>query len=300
MKKLLSLFKEAGGVSRETSSAHAILGSMSRARTIAIANQKGGVGKTTTAINLGASLAAADLRILVVDLDPQGNCTSGLGMDKDALEISAYHVLSQGADSLLAICSTELDSLDLLPSNRELTGATIELLGVQEREFRLTQALEPLRGRYDFILIDCPPTLGILTLNGLVAADSLLIPIQCEYFALEGLSELMGTLASVQQSFNPRLCVEGVLLTMYDERLNLSSQIRQNVRGHLGDHVFQVIIPRNVRLAESPSFGKPILLYDPRSKGADSYLQLGREILAKLSPSEERHSYSSQSIGVGS
>ena len=273
---------------------------MSRARTIAIANQKGGVGKTTTAINLGASLAAADLRILVVDLDPQGNCTSGLGMDKDALEISAYHVLSQGADSLLAICSTELDSLDLLPSNRELTGATIELLGVQEREFRLTQALEPLRGRYDFILIDCPPTLGILTLNGLVAADSLLIPIQCEYFALEGLSELMGTLASVQQSFNPRLCVEGVLLTMYDERLNLSSQIRQNVRGHLGDHVFQVIIPRNVRLAESPSFGKPILLYDPRSKGADSYLQLGREILAKLSPSEERHSYSSQSIGVGS
>ena len=271
---------------------------MSRSRIIAIANQKGGVGKTTTAINLGASLAAADLRVLVVDLDPQGNCTSGLGIDKDALETSAYHVLAQGADPLVAICSTELDSLDLLPSNRELTGATLELLDVEEREFRLAHALNPLRKRYDFILIDCPPTLGILTLNALVAANSLLIPIQCEYFALEGLSELMGTLARVQRTFNPKLCMEGVLFTMYDERLNLSGQICQNVRGHLGNEVFQVIIPRNVRLAESPSFGKPILLYDARSKGADAYLQLAREILAKLSPSEERPFYSSQPIGV--
>jgi len=272
---------------------------MTRSRTIAIANQKGGVGKTTTAINLGASLAAADLRVLVVDLDPQGNCTSGLGIEKERLEISTYHVLIQGADPLLAICSTELDSLDLLPSNRELTGATIELLEVEEREFRLAQALNPLRDHYDFILIDCPPALGILTLNALVAADSLLIPIQCEYFALEGLSELMGTLARVQQTFNPRLRIEGVLLTMYDERLNLSGQILQNVRGHLGDEVFQIVIPRNVRLAEAPSFGKPILLYDARSKGADTYLQLAREILAKLSPAEERHSYSSgQSIGI--
>ena len=286
-------------VSRETSSSHAMLASMTRSRTIAIANQKGGVGKTTTAINLGASLAAADLRVLVVDLDPQGNCTSGLGIEKEALEISTYHVLIQGTDPLLASCSTELDSLDLLPSNRELTGATIELLEVEEREFRLAQALNPLRDHYDFILIDCPPTLGILTLNALVAADSLLIPIQCEYFALEGLSELMGTLARVQQTFNPRLRIEGVLLTMYDERLNLSGQILQNVRGHLGDEVFQIVIPRNVRLAEAPSFGKPILLYDARSKGADTYLQLAREILAKLSPAEERHSYSSgQSIGV--
>ncbi len=272
---------------------------MPRSRTIAIANQKGGVGKTTTAINLGASLAAADLRVLVVDLDPQGNCTSGLGVEKDTLEVSTYHILTQGADPLSAICSTELDSLDLLPSNRELTGATIELLDVEKREFRLAQALDPLREGYDFILIDCPPALGILTLNALVAADSLLIPIQCEYFALEGLSELMGTLARVQQTFNPRLRIEGVLLTMYDERLNLSGQILQNIRGHLGDRVFQIVIPRNVRLAESPSFGKPILLYDARSKGADTYLQLAREILAKLSPSEERHSYSSgQSIGV--
>ena len=244
-------------------------------------------------------MAAADLRVLVVDLDPQGNCTSGLGVEKDAIEISTYHVLTQGVDPLLAICSTELDSLDLLPSNRELTGATIELLEVEEREFRLAQALEPLRERYDFILIDCPPALGILTLNALVAADTLLIPIQCEYFALEGLSELKSTLARVQQTLNPRLRIEGILLTMYDERLNLSGQIRQNVRGHLGDEVFQIVIPRNVRLAESPSFGKPILLYDARSKGADSYLQLAREILAKLSPSEEKHSYSSrQSIGV--
>ena len=285
-------------VSRETSLPRAILGPMFRSRTIAIANQKGGVGKTTTAINLGASLAAADLRVLVVDLDPQGNCTSGLGVEKDALELSTYHVLVHNADPLSAICSTELDSLDLLPSNRELTGATIELLEVKEREFRLAHALDPLRERYDFILIDCPPALGILTLNALVAANSLLIPIQCEYFALEGLSELMGTLARVQQSFNPKLCMEGVLLTMYDERLNLSGQIRQNVRGHLGGEVFQSIIPRNVRLAESPSFGKPILLYDARSKGADTYLQLAREILAKLSTSEERNSYSSQSIGV--
>ncbi len=301
--RLLSLFRGSllgsSEVSRETSSPHVILAPMSRSRTIAIANQKGGVGKTTTAINLGASLAAADLRVLVVDLDPQGNCTSGLGVEKDALELSTYHVLAQGADPLSAICSTELDSLDLLPSNRELTGATIELLEVKEREFRLAHALNPLRERYDFILIDCPPALGILTLNALVAADSLLIPIQCEYFALEGLSELMGTLARVQQTFNPRLCIEGVLLTMYDERLNLSAQIRQNVRGNLGDEVFQIVIPRNVRLAESPSFGKPILLYDGRSKGAATYLQLAREILAKLSPSEEGHSYSShQSIGV--
>ena len=294
--KLLSLFSR---VSRETSSSDAMIGSMLRSRTIAIANQKGGVGKTTTAINLGASLAAADLRVLVVDLDPQGNCTSGLGVEKDALEVSTYHVLTQGADPLSALCSTELDSLDLLPSNRELTGATIELLEVEEREFRLAQALEPLRERYDFILIDCPPALGILTLNALVAADTLLIPIQCEYFALEGLSELMGTLARVQQTLNPKLRIEGVLLTMYDDRLNLSGQIRQNVRGHLGDEVFQIVIPRNVRLAESPSFGKPILLYDARSKGADTYLQLAREILAKLSPSEEKPSYSSrQSIGV--
>jgi len=276
-----------------------MIGSMLRSRTIAIANQKGGVGKTTTAINLGASLAAADLRVLVVDLDPQGNCTSGLGVGKDALEVSTYHVLTQGADPLSALCSTELDSLDLLPSNRELTGATIELLEVEEREFRLAQALEPLRERYDFILIDCPPALSILTLNALVAADTLLIPIQCEYFALEGLSELMGTLARVQQTLNPKLRIEGVLLTMYDDRLNLSGQICQNVRGHLGDEVFQIVIPRNVRLAESPSFGKPILLYDARSKGADAYLQLAREILAKLSPSEEKPSYSSrQSIGV--
>ncbi len=273
---------------------------MAFSRTIAIANQKGGVGKTTTAINLGASLAAADMRVLIVDLDPQGNCTSGLGMDKNSLQASAYHVLTEGADPLSAICSTDLDSLDLLPANRELTGATLELLEVKRREFRLDLALEPLRERYDFILIDCPPTLGILTVNALVAADSLLIPIQCEYFALEGLSDLMGTLDRVQQSLNPKLRIEGVLLTMYDERLNLSAQIRQSVRGHLGDQVFRIIIPRNVRLAESPSFGKPILLYAVRSKGADSYLQLAREILAKMAPLGGKLPYPTHSIGVTS
>ncbi len=273
---------------------------MAFSRTIAIANQKGGVGKTTTAINLGASLAAADLRVLIVDLDPQGNCTSGLGMDKNSLQTSAYHVLTEGADPLSAICSTDLDSLDLLPANRELTGATLELLEVKRREFRLDLALEPLRERYDFILIDCPPTLGILTVNALVAADSLLIPIQCEYFALEGLSDLMDTLGRVQQSLNPKLRIEGVLLTMYDERLNLSAQIRQSVRGHLGDQVFRIIIPRNVRLAESPSFGKPILLYAVRSKGADSYLQLAREILAKMASLEGKVPYPTHSIGVTS
>ncbi len=249
-------------------------------RIIAIANQKGGVGKTTTAINLGASLAAAEVRTLVIDLDPQGNSSSGLGWGKDRQgEPSVYEVLMGRQKIEEAIRSTELETLFLLPSDRELTGATLELLSEPEREYRLRRAIEPLRDSFEFILIDSPPSLGILTVNALTAADSLLIPIQCEYFALEGLSELMGTLARVRQSFNPRLRVEGVLLTMYDERLNLSSQIRADVTRHLGSQVLQTIIPRNVRLAESPSYGKPALLYDARSRGANSYLRLAREIL---------------------
>lgn len=251
------------------------------ARVIAIANQKGGVGKTTTAVNLGASLAAAEARVLLIDLDPQGNTTSGVGIEKEQLEVSVYDLLLLQAQADDAIRATAVPGLQLLPANRDLIGATVELLDLPEREGRLRRVIAGLRERYNYILIDCPPSLGILTLNALVAADSLLVPIQCEYFALEGLTELLTTLDRVRRNFNPGLGLEGVLLTMYDERLNLSTQIRNDVDRHLGPRVFHTIIPRNVRLAESPSFGMPILLYDPRSRGANCYVQLAREILAK-------------------
>ncbi len=258
-------------------------------RVIAIANQKGGVGKTTTAINLAAALASAELRILLVDLDPQGNSTSGLGIDKNTLSCSVYEVLTGSIPARDAILGTELDGLALLPANHDLIGATVELVDIAGREKLLARALDSTGADYDYILVDCPPSLGLLTVNALVAADSILIPVQCEYFALEGLSDLFGTLARIRDAFNPRLEVEGVLITMYDDRLNLSAQIRDNVRGHLGAQLLETVIPRNVRLAECPSFGKPILLYDSRCRGADSYVQLAQEILAKNRSNHRRN-----------
>ncbi|HET6979987.1 MAG TPA: ParA family protein [Pyrinomonadaceae bacterium] len=261
------------------------------AKSIAVANQKGGVGKTTTAVNLAAVIASWGHRVLLVDADPQGNATSGIGIQRGSFRRGLYHslVLDQPLSSVAM--STSIPSLQVIPSNKDLAGAEIELVEVEHREFRLKSALATVEADYEYVIIDCPPSLGLLTLNALTAAKSLLVPIQCEYYALEGVTELFDTLARIRRIHNPGLMIEGLLLTMYDERTNLSAAVAADLRDFYGLQVFQTVIPRNVRLAEAPSYGKPIINYDAHSKGAEAYSQLAREII---------HESKSAGTGAGS
>jgi chromosome partitioning protein len=256
---------------------------------IAIANQKGGVGKTTTAVNLAAVLAKEGLRVLLVDADPQANATSGVGIVRGSFRRSLYHVLVLGEPIQSVVLQTEVPGLAIAPSNKDLAGAEIELVEVERREFRLHDALASLDSSYDYIIIDCPPSLGLLTLNALTASKSLLVPIQAEYYALEGVTELFDTLARIRRLHNSNLAIEGLLLTMYDERTNLSAAVASDLRDFYGRQVFKTVIPRNVRLAEAPSYGKPIIVYDPHSKGSEAYIELSKEI----------RTYDTQAAGPG-
>lgn len=250
------------------------------ARIIAIANQKGGVGKTTTAVNLATALAACEKRVLVVDLDAQGNASTGLGIDTKQRAVSSYDLLMAKVPASDVAIPTSIPRLDIVPSSLHLAGAEIELVDVDRREFRLRDALRNAAG-YDYVLVDCPPALGLLTLNALCAADSVLVPLQCEFYALEGLSHLVRTIERVKRAFNPTLDIQGLVLTMYDKRNNLSDMVAADVRDHFGEKVYQTVIPRNVRVSEAPSFGKPVLLYDTQCRGAQAYIHLASEVLKR-------------------
>ena len=262
-------------------------------KVIAIANQKGGVGKTTTAINLSASLAASDLKVLLIDIDPQGNSTTGLGIEKNPDNPTVYNVLVGDIEAAKVIQKTVCDGMFILPADRNLVGANIEMVNWENREYRLRTAVDAIRNDYDYILIDCPPALDLLTLNALVAANSVLIPIQCEFFALEGISQLLDTIERIKESFAHNLAIEGIVLTMYDDRTSLTRQVAQDLKEFFQGEVYETVIPRNVRLAEAPSHGQPILLYDMRSKGAESYLKLAKEMIVN----EQRNGQSTQSAG---